>query len=184
MSISNDLFIALLAMDTYNRGYNPGLTIASSQIGLAALGFNSSILDQTPDQGRDVSASFFAQSYSLGGKTIIAYRGTDSPIADAASGYGIGGGTLPTAAVAVQGRLALEFYNAIKTAGASNIELTGDGSRLLQRRGHIEQTDDGRAVLITLHPSYILRMPDASNRAEAEVWLISDIRKALDWAAA
>jgi uracil-DNA glycosylase len=62
--------------------------------------------------------------------------------------------------------------------------LTGDGSRLLQRRGHIEQTDDGRAVLITLHPSYILRMPDASNRAEAEVWLISDIRKALDWAAA
>lgn len=35
--------------------------------------------------------------------------------------------------------------------------LTGDGSRLIERRGHLERGRDGIPVLVTLHPSAILR---------------------------
>ncbi|WP_254796835.1 UdgX family uracil-DNA binding protein [Sulfitobacter albidus] len=38
--------------------------------------------------------------------------------------------------------------------------LTGDGMRLMQRRGTVEQSPDGVPVLITLHPSAVLRAPD------------------------
>ena len=34
MPISADLFRAILAMDSYNRGYNPGLNISGNQIEL------------------------------------------------------------------------------------------------------------------------------------------------------
>jgi len=39
--------------------------------------------------------------------------------------------------------------------------LTGNGSNILRRRGHIEERTDGTRVLITLHPAALLRMPDA-----------------------
>lgn len=78
MTISSDLFAAILAMDSYNRGYNSGLAVSGSNIGNATLGNNSSVLDQTPNEGRDQAASFFAQSYTWNGQTIISYRGTDA----------------------------------------------------------------------------------------------------------
>ncbi|UWQ21313.1 UdgX family uracil-DNA binding protein [Jannaschia sp. W003] len=45
--------------------------------------------------------------------------------------------------------------------------LTGSGAGILKRRGAVEQTKDGRPVLVTVHPSYLLRLPDADLR-EAE----------------
>jgi DNA polymerase len=44
--------------------------------------------------------------------------------------------------------------------------LTGKGAGILKRRGTIEETRDGRPLLITVHPSYLLRLPDESLRAE------------------
>ncbi|QYX56506.1 UdgX family uracil-DNA binding protein [Roseovarius sp. SCSIO 43702] len=43
--------------------------------------------------------------------------------------------------------------------------LTGSGAGLMKRRGGIETAGDGTPVLVTIHPSYLLRLPD---RAEAE----------------
>jgi hypothetical protein len=75
MPISNDLFTAILAMDSYNRGYNRGLDVTGNSIGTATLGLQS----DTAGGSAGVNASFFAQAYTLaGGQKIISYRGTDS----------------------------------------------------------------------------------------------------------
>jgi DNA polymerase len=55
--------------------------------------------------------------------------------------------------------------------------VTGRGSGLLKRRGGIETAADGTPVLITVHPSYLLRMPEA-DRAEARSRFTADLRKA------
>ncbi|NIY72721.1 UdgX family uracil-DNA binding protein [Marivivens donghaensis] len=59
--------------------------------------------------------------------------------------------------------------------------LTGSGDRLLARRGKIERGADGANVLITLHPSYLLRIPDPARQAKAERQLSADLRQAMDW---
>ncbi len=38
--------------------------------------------------------------------------------------------------------------------------LTGSGAGILKRRGSVERLDDGTPVFVTVHPSYILRLPD------------------------
>ena len=56
----------------------------------------------------------------------------------------------------------------ILSMGATAAEaLTGTGKGILKRRGRIEEAEDGTPVLLTVHPSYLLRIPDAG-RAEAE----------------
>ena len=49
--------------------------------------------------------------------------------------------------------------------------LTGKGQGILKRRGTVEETRDGRPMLITVHPSYLLRLPDAAMRErETEIF--------------
>lgn len=83
MAISNELLMAILAMDAYNRGYNPGITdsgnsntgMIGSQLGTATVATSSPITSSSPE----FAASFFAQAYTLAnGQTVISYRGTDS----------------------------------------------------------------------------------------------------------
>lgn len=62
--------------------------------------------------------------------------------------------------------------------------LTGSGAGLLKRRGGIEAAADGTPVLVTIHPSYILRLPDPAAQAEARAQLRSDLVAARDWLAA
>lgn len=45
--------------------------------------------------------------------------------------------------------------------------LTGSGRDILKRRGTFEETRDGRPILITLHPSALLRIPNARDAAAA-----------------
>lgn len=67
MPMSNDLFMAILAMDSYNRGYNAGIDIIGNQIGNATLSINAD-----DPEGVARAASFFAQSYQLAdGNTVI-----------------------------------------------------------------------------------------------------------------
>jgi hypothetical protein len=83
ISSSNpDLFRAILAMDAYNRGYNAGIKstgapategLTGPKIGVATVGTPSNI----DPLSNEVAASFFAQSYTFAGKTVISYRGTD-----------------------------------------------------------------------------------------------------------
>ncbi|HRK23464.1 MAG TPA: hypothetical protein PLQ11_00780 [Beijerinckiaceae bacterium] len=77
MVISKDLFLAILAMDSYNRGYLPGVVLPGS----AATGIGNATL-RTDAQPQDYeAASFFAQAYTLTGS-----------YADASGGPGLSAG--------------------------------------------------------------------------------------------
>ena len=54
--------------------------------------------------------------------------------------------------------------------------LTGSGRDLLKRRGTFERAEDGTPVLITLHPSAILRIPDPAAAEAARASLRADLR--------
>ena len=84
--MNRDLFLAILSMDTYNRGYNAGVKLPSGAvlIGNATITKDSSSL--VSDGVRlDIPAGFYAIAYDLSNAgvagltgTVIAYRGTDS----------------------------------------------------------------------------------------------------------
>ena len=53
----------------------------------------------------------------------------------------------------------------IVALGATAAEaLTGSGKDILRRRGGVEPAMDGAPVFLTVHPSYLLRMPNAEAR--------------------
>ena len=55
----------------------------------------------------------------------------------------------------------------ILAMGATAAEaLTGSGAAILARRGKVEKTPAGQDVLITVHPAYLLRLPDADRRGK------------------
>jgi len=121
-----ELFKAILAMDSYNRGYGAGT--GNSINGLGGVGSqigNATIIDDKGDAEAQ-AAGFYAVAYTIaGGETVISYRGTNADnfgnfITDAWYGYGIGAG----APAAVQGNLAIEFYKAVSAIQTVN-QLTG-----------------------------------------------------------
>ena len=103
MTISKDLFLAILSLDSYNRGYHSGISDEGQddtdglgevvQIGLATSKKNSGLLLDDNGNRLDQAAGFYAISYKIDdgskitglntnfnlGDTIIAYRGTDDP---------------------------------------------------------------------------------------------------------
>lgn len=112
MTISDDLFRAILSMDAYNRGYlaginfGPGSDGAGTQIGTATIGANAeTLLGSSPVQ----AASFYAVSYTWNNHQIISYRGTDSIGLDPITGW--------LAAIGdpyrTQAQLAAQFYEAV-----------------------------------------------------------------------
>ncbi|MEI4487085.1 UdgX family uracil-DNA binding protein [Frigidibacter sp. MR17.14] len=69
---------------------------------------------------------------------------------------------------------------AILAMGASAAEaLTGSGANILRRRGSTESLPDGTPVLITLHPSALLRQPDAETARSQTEDFRNDLRKIL-----
>ncbi|MEX1235143.1 MAG: UdgX family uracil-DNA binding protein [Roseovarius sp.] len=58
------------------------------------------------------------------------------------------------------------------------LALTGSGARITARRGRIERGLAGRDVLLTLHPSYLLRQPDEAARARATDDFCADLAQA------
>ncbi|WP_299651615.1 UdgX family uracil-DNA binding protein [uncultured Tateyamaria sp.] len=53
--------------------------------------------------------------------------------------------------------------------------LTGDRRDILKRRGHLETGLCGRPVMITVHPSHILRTPDKAKQNELREMLVGDL---------
>ncbi len=112
--MNRDLFLAILSMDSYNRGYGQGLSglSASGQLGKAEITSDSLVLGGTPDDRTDAAAGFYAIAYDVSNAgvegltgTVIAYRGTnfdtgddetrffDSPLwRDIRSGWSVGAG--------------------------------------------------------------------------------------------
>lgn len=105
--MNRDLFLSILALDAYNRGYGERLSFTGNsddvgtQIGNATV---SSQLDTSADSDAQ-DADFYAIAYDWNGETVISYRGTDNLGADAVSGYGVGAGISGVP----QGNLAIEF---------------------------------------------------------------------------
>ena len=65
---------------------------------------------------------------------------------------------------------------AILAMGATAaLALTGDGTNLSKRRGQALHTDDGTPLILTYHPSYILRMPDVKKSMEARKSIQTDL---------
>ena len=101
MTISKDLFLSILSMDAYNRGYNPGIAGLSDAVDT---GIGTARVKQASDSRADsaeVAASFYAIAYTMGtgvdgiasGTTVISFRGTDEPakelaLVDFAMSYG------------------------------------------------------------------------------------------------
>lgn len=56
--------------------------------------------------------------------------------------------------------------------------LTGNGKDIMTRRGTVEQGRDGVPVLLTLHPSYLLRVPDAARAAQDTALFRTDLAMA------
>ena len=95
MSISKDLFLAILSLDSYNRGYGAGIddgigiddglgTSTSSKVGAATFKSDKGDADAQ-------AADFYAISYTVKGgsvtgidhdTTVISYRGTDHPASE------------------------------------------------------------------------------------------------------
>lgn len=142
MTISKELYLALLSMDAYNRGYGAGVADGgeADTDGLGGIGShigNATVIRQsyTEEGTPGVAAGFCAVAYTMGsgpdvppelqGKTIISYRGTDNygalpSTADVWNGYGIALGS----PLGEQARLAAAFRAAVAASGATPI-LTG-----------------------------------------------------------
>ncbi len=123
MSISKDLFLAILGLDSYNRGYNSGIELndgeGAGEIG-ASIGAATVINESDVLPGSAAfEAGFYAVAYDTPYGTVISYRGTDNlfnwtpwsdaPGSDIWNSYSQGGGDSNTNAA----RLAVEFYQAV-----------------------------------------------------------------------
>jgi hypothetical protein len=78
--MTTELYMALLSMDAYNRGYGQRVDVVANgasvtQLGNVAIGLNS--FEDAAGLPTGVAAGFFAQTYTLNGQKIISYRGTD-----------------------------------------------------------------------------------------------------------
>ncbi|WP_417807609.1 hypothetical protein [Thioclava sp.] len=110
MAISKELFLAILSMDSYNRGYGAGISDGgkddpdglgevkgTSAVGSATVSYTIADADLT-DEAQ--TASFYAIAYTLTedagssvegiapGTTILSYRGTDNPTLNASDDSG------------------------------------------------------------------------------------------------
>lgn len=67
----------------------------------------------------------------------------------------------------------------ILALGATAAEaLTGSGADILKRRGTVEQLADGTPVLLAVHPSFLLRLPDPAEREKQTRLFQGDLRRA------
>ena len=137
MAISKDLFLSILAMDSYNRGYNAGIAGLNDSNGtnIGNTTISTSLSDVSQEfEAEAQSAGFYALAYDIGaggpeglaGKTVISYRGTDTSL-DHSTGWSVGAGNIDDW---TQAPRALEVYTAAtgqsyRDGQASDVILTG-----------------------------------------------------------
>ncbi len=81
MTFNRDVFLSILALDSYNRGYGQNLgglpvVLGSTKIGNATIDRQSDVEEDTPG----VNAGFYAIAYDWNGQKVISYRGTNFEI--------------------------------------------------------------------------------------------------------
>ncbi len=119
MAINNSLFEAILAMDSYNRGYNQGVDfgVGSDAVGTS---IGNATIFATEDGALGNPESFYAVAYDLDGSgsgtdKVISFRGTDNFVDDLSTGFGVGAGSEGN----VQGLLAADFYDTVSGGNLS-----------------------------------------------------------------
>ncbi len=82
--MNREVFLSLLALDSYNRGYgqyvkldNDDSTSSQDEEG-RKIGNATIIQDANDPEGVAQAAGFYAIAYNWNGETIISYRGTNS----------------------------------------------------------------------------------------------------------
>lgn len=76
------------------------------------------------------------------------------------------------------GELALLKPKMIVALGATALyALMGRSVGLMEERGHILKATDGTSVLVTIHPSYLLRIRDRDDARAQRAAFVSDLRK-------
>jgi hypothetical protein len=162
MTMNRDLFLAILSMDSYNRGYGQGVNNLDVVIGQTRIG--NAVISSQVDIGLNsaaITASFYAIAYDMtgvagfaDGERVIAYRGSDYEDTngnivrsnDLWQGWTVGAGF----AGAQQAELALAFYSAVTGQSPYNtpgtVTLTGHslGGALA---GFVSALSGNRAVL-------------------------------------
>lgn len=135
MAVSNDLFLSILAMDTYNRGYNAGVKglkdTPDTYIGTARIASDTT---KDPDA---FDAGFYAIAYEFSGQTVLAFRGTDNYslsgdyTPNGPGGSDVWSGWTITAdyAAASQAGLAIKFYEDV--TGATSVFQTALNATLI-----------------------------------------------------
>jgi len=129
--MNESVFLSLLALDAYNRGYDQalgGLALpelddegnrkTTVRLGSAEILFDSVVLglDEASNRRLDQSVGFYAIAYEWNGETIISYRGSDfngDIVADIVNGWPVGAGLGGGA----QADLAIRFYEAFPGVG-------------------------------------------------------------------
>ena len=139
MNLSKDLWLALLSLDSYNRGYGAGLADGQGQKdddgndtdGLGEAGSmlgGASVLDVDLPNGSQ-AAGFYAIAYDVPDiGRVIAYRGTDdtsslTPDNDIVRGWIVGAGAWQ----ATTASYAQQFYDNAKPDGIGSAALRNSG---------------------------------------------------------
>ncbi|MEQ1718866.1 MAG: hypothetical protein ABL907_23260 [Hyphomicrobium sp.] len=150
MTISDDLFRAILAMDACNRGDTPGIAGLGgqgTQIGNATISRQSN----TPEQA---AASFSATAYTWNNHQIISYRGTDNYLQDPTLGWTAGVLATPFVAHAF---MAAQFYQAV----------VGNATTFKDKPAKIAMTDAEGQSSVALLQDVISRATDFDTVARA-----------------
>ena len=167
--MNKDLFLAILSLDSYNRGYAKGVVVSGAKTGVdlaepgRRLG-NAEITAQAISPAA-IAAGFYALAYDLTSAgidgltgTVIAYRGSDyEDTGGAGSNIFTGGNDVWKGWSAARGfpggsqpTLALEFYKAVtrrdpyNTPGTSTITGHSLGGELA---GYVSALSGNSAVL-------------------------------------
>ena len=149
MTISKELFLAILSLDSYSRGYGSAVddgTATDDSLGVSNVSIGNASVQKNAEteleSGVAKNAGFYAISYTIGsgvegidaGTTVISYRGTDNfgkyydgdrGANDILNGW-LGGAGQTTS----QTSLALDFYKSVTgksvfEGAAANTIVTG-----------------------------------------------------------
>jgi len=150
MTIQQNLFLAILAMDSYNRGYNAGVDDGQNIVngidedGLGGEGsqIGNALVSQQDISEAAKAAGFYAIAYEIkddsieglaNGQKVISYRGSDNPGSwtnldpwsttpggDAWNGWSVGAGS----STSEQGRMA-HYCPVIERARQSYLHVAG-----------------------------------------------------------
>ena len=178
--MNSDLFMAILAMDSYNRGYNAGIDLGNNSDASGTQIGNVSIC-KTKGDAEAEAVGFYAIAYEDSwGNVTISYRGTDILTAtdngegsttggDIYNGWGVGRGS-PSGAEAA---LAFQFYSdVLYSSGVSEDRITLTGHSLGGGlAGFVADVYRGDAVIFDNMP-----FESAANAAYLESAVDPDLR--------